>query len=139
MTALKAVLDVEISRRSMSIRQAAEAIGVTHTTLNRALKGEQVGIETILKIADWLDVLPATLINAEGKGDDALVYQVALILRSEPRLAQVLQEAITRVANGEMSASVFKDLAAYAAYRLDTETRGDTSTKDEVQNNGVEK
>jgi transcriptional regulator with XRE-family HTH domain len=122
-TALSAILEVELRRRNQSVRQISEEIGVAHTTMNRALKGEQVGVDTILKIANWLNVSPAVLINAEGQGEDALVSQVALILKAEPRLGEVLKEALDRVADGRMSPEVFGDLAAYAAYRLDTVER----------------
>ena len=130
MTALSAILEVELRRRNQSVRQISEEIGVAHTTMNRALKGEQVGVDTILKIANWLNVAPAVLINAEGKGEDALVSQVALILKAEPRLGEVLKEALERVADGRMSPEVFHDLAAYAAYRLDTVERKE---RDEAQ------
>jgi transcriptional regulator with XRE-family HTH domain len=122
-TALSAILEVELRRRNQSVRQISEEIGVAHTTMNRALRGEQVGVDTILKIANWLNVAPAVLINAEGQGEDALVSQVALILKAEPRLGEVLKEALDRVADGRMSPEVFGDLAAYAAYRLDTVER----------------
>jgi transcriptional regulator with XRE-family HTH domain len=122
-TALSAILEVELRRRNQSIRQISDEIGVTHTTMIRALKGKQVGFDTILKIANWLDVSPTVLINAEGKGEDALINQVALILKAEPRLGKVLQEALDRIADGRMSPEVFRDLAAYAAYRLDTVER----------------
>lgn len=123
MTTLSAILELEINRRNKSIRKISEEIGVTHTTMVRALKGEQVTLDTILKIAAWMKVAPSVLIDAEGKGEDALVRQVALILKAEPQLGKVLQEALERVAEGRMSPEVFRDLAAYAAYRLDTVER----------------
>lgn len=123
MTTLSAILELEISRRNKSIRKISEEIGVTHTTMVRALKGEQVTLETILKIATWMKVAPSVLIDSDGKGEDALIRQVALILKAEPRLGKVLQEALERVSEGRMSPDVFRDLASYAAYRLDTVER----------------
>jgi hypothetical protein len=73
------------------------------------------------------------LINAESKGEDALVSQVALILHSEPRLGAVLKQALDRVSNGTMPPEVFRDLAAYAAYRLSTEEHADPHEDEPIE------
>ncbi len=44
----------------------------------------------------------------------------------EPKLAEVFGEAMQRVLDGRMDLSIFKDLAAYAAYRMNT-TEGDAN------------
>jgi transcriptional regulator with XRE-family HTH domain len=109
-----------VNQRGLGLRAAAREIGIAHTTLARAIQGEDVDLATAQKIADWLGVTPTSIIDAEGVGKDALAAQIAAVLEMEPKLAEVFGEAMQRVLDGQMDLATFKELAAYAAYRINT-------------------
>lgn len=52
------MLAVVIKKRcadlELSSRQAAEAAGVSHTTILRALRGKSIDLDTLIKISEWL-------------------------------------------------------------------------------------
>ena len=49
---LSIVLKNAMDQQRLSSHKAAEAIGVSHTTILRALRGEAVDVETIIKIVE---------------------------------------------------------------------------------------
>jgi hypothetical protein len=98
------------------VSAAAREIGIAHTTLARAIQGDDIFLATAQKIADWMGVTPTSIIDAEGVGKDALAAQIAAVLETEPKLAEVFGDAMQRVLDGRMDLSTFKELAAYAAY-----------------------
>ena len=104
-------------RRGLSDRAMADQIGVAHTTVSRIIAGSPADTATILKIAAWLDVAPSTLID--GLVPDAFASQIASLLRADPDVAKVFQEALHRVLDGRMTPGQFRELASYAAYRFD--------------------
>jgi transcriptional regulator with XRE-family HTH domain len=124
-TLLSKLLDEELKRRGLSIRQAASEMDVAHTTLMRLLDGDMPNLDTAIKAARWLGVQPASIINAEGVGSDALASQIAAVLEMEPAMSKVFEEAMGRVRRGDMSPSTFRDLANYAAYRLNLSDLGE--------------
>ena len=114
----------------MSLRQAGREIGIAHTTLKRILDGEPYDVATAQKIADWLGVPVSTLLDAGGSTEDkdTLAAQIAAVLETEPRLAEVFGRAMNRVLNGEMSNEAFRDLAAYTAFKLQLTEENDANT-----------
>ena len=107
--------------RGLSDRAMAQEIGVAYTTIARVMVGQTPDVTTILKVSEWLGVEAASLLNGEGFTQDTLAAQIAAVLETEPKLAQVFGEAMQRVLDGQMEPSTFRDLAAYAAYRLNLE------------------
>ncbi len=126
-TTISRMLKEAQKENNLSVRQMAEEIGVANTTLHRAMDGSQFpDIQTFIKVANWLGVSPASLINAEVEEvvPDTLAARIAIVLQQEPRLAEVFGEAMERVINEEMDPDTLRDLAAYAAYRLNLEPGG---------------
>ena len=119
----------------MSLRQAGREIGIAHTTLKRILDGEPYDVATAQKIAGWLGVPLSTLLDAGGPTEDkdALAAQIAAVLETEPRLAEVFGKAMQRVLNGEMSNEAFRDLAAYAAFKLQLTEENDANTSQQLE------
>ena len=109
-------------KRNLSERQLAQEIDVAHTTVGRVLRGQPVDIVTIQKIAAWMGVETASLLNAEGIGPDALAAELSALIEMEPELAEVFGEALRRVRSGSLDPSVVRDLIAYAAYRFNIGT-----------------
>ena len=108
----------EMNKKGLSIRAVSRQMNVSHATIVRFLQGEPVDPETIIAVANWLGVPPATALNVRGVGEDALAAKIALIIEQKPDLAALFTEALDRVLAGSMSTDEFRELASYAAYRF---------------------
>ncbi len=124
---LARLIEERMAAEGMSLRQAGREIGIAHTTLKRILDGEPYDVATAQKIADWLSVSLSTLLDTGGTPEDkdTLAAQIAAVLETEPRLAEVFMRAMERVLNGEMSNETFRDLAAYAAFKIQLSEEND--------------
>ncbi|MGD8753866.1 MAG: hypothetical protein PVG14_20720 [Anaerolineales bacterium] len=111
-----------LDQRKLSVRAAAREVGVSHTTLLRALDGENMDMPTIEKIAEWMGIRPSLLIDLAvhaSREDDDLVRSVAAFIRQDPEIAEVFQRAVNRVENGKMSPSMVRKLVRYAAFLME--------------------
>lgn len=112
----------KLQNERLSLRAAARQIGVSHTTIARVLNGEQVDMDTLVELANWLGVPPSTLLNTQGDVDETLSDKIASVLETEPRLKEVFEEAINRIERGEASPQLLSDIISYAKYKLDMES-----------------
>jgi len=110
---LRKILESRIAEKQLSNRAAATEIGIAHTTLNRILEGGQIELDTILKIATWSGIPPATLMGIETGDND-----VNLLIAAIPGLKEVLSEAAEKVKSGELDVSALADITAYARFRV---------------------
>ena len=129
------LLEERMGERGLSLRKAGREIGVAHTTLARIINGEPYDVATAEKIADWLGVPVSTLLDTGGasEGRDTLAAKIAAVLETQPRLARVFEEAMERVLNGEMSNEAFRDLAAYAAFKLQLVEENDAKSRQQSE------
>lgn len=118
MELLQIILNDRIKELGISIREAGRQIGIAHTTLNRILYGDEYDLATLKAMANWLQVKPSSFLDAETSSPDQLTSQIAILLETYPRLAEVFSEVIARVLKEEISPDTFTDIAAYAAYRM---------------------
>ena len=111
----------KMQREGLSQRKAAAEIGITHTTLRRVINGEPYDIPTAKKLSKWLGVNTSTLLDVEPEFDDEqeLAQAIAAILMTEPTLKNVFREAMKRVQTGEMEPQTLREIASYAAFKLD--------------------
>ena len=116
---LQIILQKEMQDRGMSSHSAAEAIGVSHTTILRALRGQAVDVDTIIKFADFLNMKPSELLNSMG-ANSALPEQIAVLLSHSRELENELKDAVKRVQAGALDVSVLRDIVAYALYKLNS-------------------
>jgi len=114
---LQTLLKDEAKKRGWSIRDLAKAIGTSHSTIIRAMEGELVDLGTIVKIADWMNVRPSTLLNGFGK-QDKTVMQIATLVERTPELGKVLEKATDAIQNGKADPNIIDDIVAYANYKL---------------------
>ena len=129
---LARLIEERMGAEVKSLRRAGREIGIAHTTLKRILEGEPYDVSTAQKIADWLGVPLSTLLDSGGTSEDkdTLAAQIAAVLETEPRLAEVFGRAMQRVLSGKMSNEAFRDLAAYAAFKIQlTEENDDNSNQ----------
>ena len=116
---LQKVMQRELERRGLNYREAAEEIGVTHTTIYRILQGENVNRDTLVKISDWTGVSIATLLGmTENQGSQAIASLITGLIEKEPGLRSVFEEAYQSLLDGEIAVDDIRDIAVYAAYKL---------------------
>jgi transcriptional regulator with XRE-family HTH domain len=115
---IQILLQDKISKLGLSNREAARQIGIAHTTLNRILEGGDFDLNTLVMISTWLSVNPATLLGTLSPSDDQMLSQLTTLLSTSPALADVFLKAAHRVAEKTMSPDTFRDLTAYAAFRM---------------------
>lgn len=60
------LLNEEMKRRNMGVRQAAAAIGTSHPTLIRALAGEKVSFEFAVQLSQFLRIPPDQVFRLAG-------------------------------------------------------------------------
>lgn len=113
---LQTLLQNQMNARNLSSHRAAEEIGCSHTTILRALKGERIDVDTLIKIANWLHVRPSELLNSMG--DTSLADDVAVLLSHSPELEAELKDAAERVRAGVLDQAVLRDIVSYALYKL---------------------
>ena len=123
------VLD-KLRSEGLGLRDGAAVVGVSHTTMARAIQGMQVDIPTILRLCNWLHISPASALNSmaivrEGEpfGEDKLAASIAILVQREPGLASVFQKAVEQVEKGTLKPKDVQEIISFAAFRL---TREDT-------------
>ena len=114
---LQIILQKAMQEKGLSSHKAAEAIGVSHTTILRALRGETVDVDTIIKIANFLKVRPSELLNSMST-ETALPDQLAVLLSHSREFESELREAVERVQSGQLDPAVLRDIVSYALYKL---------------------
>jgi transcriptional regulator with XRE-family HTH domain len=114
---LDIILRNAMQERGLSSRKVAEAIGGSHTTILRALRGEAIDLETIVKIANFLNIRPSELLNSMPT-DATLPDQLAALLSHSPELEETLRDAVERVKAGELKPGTIADIVSYARYRI---------------------
>jgi transcriptional regulator with XRE-family HTH domain len=115
---LAKILDDEMSKRRLSVREAGKVIGVSHTTIARILAGEPADVSTLQKVCDWLGISLASALNSEGVGDDALAANIAVLLQREPKLAAVFSSMIEQVKEGNLNPNDVRDIVEYANFKI---------------------
>jgi transcriptional regulator with XRE-family HTH domain len=112
----KLLLD-RMKERGLSLREAAQEIGVSHTTIARLLAGKPADIDTLDAVARWMGVPITSLIEVSVQGSD-LVNQIAVFVSAYPELAGVFRDVMQGILSGEVKPEVLTDVVAYTAYRL---------------------
>jgi transcriptional regulator with XRE-family HTH domain len=107
-----------MEEKGLSPRQVAKEVGVSHTTILRAVRGDIVDVKTIIQLSEWLAIKPATLLNSMVTTDMGLPDQIAVLLAGYPLLEKEFAAAIEAVVSGKVAPVIIADIAAYAAYRI---------------------
>ena len=111
------------NQEGISTRELGRRIGIAHTTIARILDGQAVDLDTIEKVAEYLQVNVVDLLNVGSKvKTEALGAQVALLCQMEPRLVKVFRGAMHGVNKDEIPPEALRDIIRYAAFRIKMET-----------------
>ncbi len=111
------LLETEMRDRRLSMREAAEEMGVTHTTIGRILRGRPVNVTTLNRVAQFLKVDPGNLLEAHEE-DEQLAKDILTIVNREPALAGVLHDAAERARRGQIPQETFREIVRYTTWRL---------------------
>jgi transcriptional regulator with XRE-family HTH domain len=118
---LPKILKEKMRDRGLALRPAAEEIGISHTTLSNVLKGQPSDLDTIALISTWLGMpLHATLGMQDPDNETSAISAISALIEAEPALKEVFMDAGRMLEEGEITPNDLKDIAAYAAYRLQT-------------------
>ncbi len=115
---LSSLLGQKLANEGLSSRAAAKQIGVSHTTLLRALRGEPLDLSTVMSFAAWLGVELGDLVNNLDISSSSIGSEIAVALRGVPKLERAFADAMKMVRSGKVSPHVIEDIAAYASYRI---------------------
>lgn len=117
MNRLSELLSKRLETEGLSVRDAGQLIGVSHSTVARAVNGETVEVDTLVKIANFLGVPVENIL--EPKDDpDAILEQVMMVISIEPELSRVFSEIAQKIVDKQLDKKVLSEVAAFAAYRL---------------------
>ena len=111
------LLQDRIDARRLSIRRAAQEIGISHTTLRRLIAGDPADLDTLDKVSTWLGVnLPDLLRDQENaeRGDTVFAFFAA----AHPDLYDALLRMVNQVNVGLFSASEIAALTSFADFLL---------------------
>lgn len=115
---LSRLLEEELERRGVSLREAARQIGVSHTTLNMVKKNRPLEVNTAYLICQWLGV-PITVAVEQGVSDsDMLISRIGALLTAAPELANILTVAAQEVEKGTLTSDDFKEIMQFAAFKI---------------------
>jgi len=117
MNRLSELLRKRLDTEGLSVRDAGQMIGVSHSTVARAVNGETVEVDTLVKIADFLGVPVEHIIDPKDNPDDVL-EQIVMVISIEPELSRVFGELAQRIIDKKIDKKVLSEVAAFTAYRL---------------------
>ena len=109
-------------QEGISTRELGNRIGVAHTTVIRFMNDQDVDLDTLEKVGEYLQVGIIDLLGMRSRVEtEALSAQIAVLCQTAPSLARVFQEAINRVSSNNIHPEVVREIIRYAAYRLNME------------------
>jgi len=114
---LQNVLEGVMKEKNLSARDVGKILNVSHTTVIRALQGEQIDLSTLIKISEWLKIRPSILLDTLGDGAD-IDAKILVLSEAYPELRVVLEKAAEAVEAGQADPAIIKDIVAYAEFRI---------------------
>jgi len=117
MNRLADLLRQRMDAEGLTVRDAAQLIGISHSTVARAANGETVEVDTLVKICEFLGVPVESVLDIREDSDDIL-EQIVTVLSIEPELSEVFSEIAKGLTDGTVDRRVLAEVAAFAHYRL---------------------
>ena len=113
---LQAILNGAMEKQKLSARDVGTMLGVSHTTVLRALKGESIDLTTLIKIADWLSIRPSALLDSFQGGD--VESRISVLVDAYPALQKVLEDAVAAIEKGRADPGIIDDIVSFAEYKI---------------------
>jgi transcriptional regulator with XRE-family HTH domain len=105
-----------MKEKDLSAREVGIILDVSHTTVLRALRGDAIDLQTLLKIAEWLNIRPSALLDSFQ--DEDVDARIEVLVNTFPELREVLEKAVEAIEAGRADPAIIKDIASYAEYRI---------------------
>jgi transcriptional regulator with XRE-family HTH domain len=116
---LQVLIQEKMKEKNLSLRAASRKIGIAHTTLMRILDGKPYRQENLIKIATWLGVSPASLVNSIIGDEDHLAKKIVAALQKEDKLAKAFEDVVQAIENGEVQSDIINEIIAFIVFRLE--------------------
>ena len=110
----------------VSLRQAARQIGTSPTTLSRAMNGENIDVETLVKICQWLNVRPGMILDTFSTGDLVLTQKIEALFSLEPKIKSLFIDLLIHFENQKIDTPIIEDILSYAVFRVKKSTSPDS-------------
>lgn len=121
-TALPNALKHKMQAEGLSEREVARRTGLSNTTVNNALKGRPVNINTLLRFARFLNTPPASLLDSylpdHDNGQAVVTPFVQYLYQHYPKLARILARLLQQAREDMDIYGVLVEALHYAAFRL---------------------
>ncbi|MGD8405300.1 MAG: helix-turn-helix domain-containing protein [Anaerolineales bacterium] len=114
---LKNLLEGAMKEKNLSSRDLGAILDLSHTTILKALQGDQVDLTTLIKMAEWLKIRPSSLLDTLGDGAD-IDDKILVLSEAYPELRVVLEKAAEAVEAGQADPAIIKDIVAYVEFRI---------------------
>jgi transcriptional regulator with XRE-family HTH domain len=102
-------------RDGLSLREAAQDVGVSFNTLARIEKGHIPDVGTFQRIAEWVGVPPAAFFHPERRSSESTPDIVAHHLRADPALTDEAAERIAGIVS-ELYSTLARSTATTAVH-----------------------
>jgi transcriptional regulator with XRE-family HTH domain len=118
-------LQAKMREQGLSLRGAAEQIGIGHSTVQRALKGQPVDIDSLDAIARWIGVPLTSILDARlVEQTEGFLADMQMLAGMDPEFKTIFEEMFARLVSENMDPRVLSDVVAYAKFRMSQENRG---------------
>jgi len=117
---LAQLLSAELASKNISIRAAAREIGLSHTSIYRVLKGKNVDLLTLEKIALWMNIPLALLANTlpREKSDSVITEKLNLLLFRNPSLKDILKIILDGFEANLLLEEDIEEILNFAAFKI---------------------
>ena len=112
----KLLLD-EIKWKGLSVRGAADEIGVAEVAIIRLLDDKPVDLETLRKVSSWLNIEMATIFSTPERSEKALVEKFSILLQRNPGLYRLFEEYYDELENCEINLLDLEEILAFLIFR----------------------
>jgi DNA-binding Xre family transcriptional regulator len=122
---LRLVLNSELERRRISAREAARQSGLSHTTIVRALRGDNVDLETIRLVCTWLEIDPTKVVDfGHDQSDDVWMGKFTALITSNPLLKENMCNVFRKIEIETVNPKIIDEICAYIMFSLEKNQYG---------------
>jgi DNA-binding Xre family transcriptional regulator len=119
LNAIRQMVEQKLLAEGITIGEVAIKVGLSRATYYRFLKGDNLDMDTVIRLCKWLEVSPATILNIEAPDNEvATLSTIAAIVNLDPRIAALFVGLANDFREGKVNINVAQDILAYSAFKL---------------------